>query len=313
MRITCTCLLLSFGLLAGCSADTDTDTDTARRPAPEKVQAMAWEKAPTVPAGVIALEGVRFGMPLKEFRPLFKIRKEQKKSKKDKEPNVHLMLDTDALVDFALDAYMGHPVQGGTAAFYDGHLTHLTINFHNSELPAFLRDFRRRFGKPSEAHVPDQEGVFAYGWSPKGGELVKIFPGGKQDSFIELGSPSFAREYARRLKKLMKAELARLMKKPFYTAELTCLVQNRRTRLLACLMDSYLKVSSGVKTKIYMPRDLMQSGYGKSIPLKEHFQIQARNSAGSRYMFLHIVIRDRLDRVVFEDSAASGGWINVGN
>jgi len=292
-------LLIVVGLMSGC-------TSSAEPNAKPHTQHSA--KARTTPTGVIALDGVRFGMPLKDFRPLFKIRKELKKGK-----DFNIALAGDTLVLFSPSTYLGRPVQGASATFYDGHLVRLAIDFRKSELPFFLQAMKKRLGMPKKIRLTGESDIAQFVWNLKSGEMVKIYPIREEGPFIELASASYAHEFARRVSMEMKAQLANLSKRPAYTAVFTCLVQNRRTRVAACLIDSYIKVSAGGKTQMYTPMDFIRAGYEQNIELTEHFHILAQNSARSRYMFLKIVIRDRLDRVVFEDMATAGGWINVGN
>jgi len=76
--------------------------------------------------------------------------------------------------------------------------------------------------------------------------------------------------------------------------------------------ESNIKVRSGVKVRLYNVMDLGRAAE-KKIPLKEHFSVQARNSASSPYITLNITIRNKLKQVAYQDSVSPGGWINVGN
>jgi len=134
MRTTILLIFISFTMMAGCTSA----SDTAATPEPSPVPAAAAKPA----AMLLALDGVRFDMPLKEFKPLFKIKKEKKKGE-----DFNVALDTDTLVDFVLDSYMGQPAKGASATFYNGGLAHLSIKILKSDLPFFKQAFKKQYGK----------------------------------------------------------------------------------------------------------------------------------------------------------------------
>jgi len=298
MRTTVLMIFISFTLMTGCTSASDTEATPESSPVPA---------AAAKPARVIALEGVYFDMPLEEFKPLFKIKKEKKKGK-----DFNVALDTDTLIYFALDSYMGQRVQGASATFYSGRLALLSIKIQKPGLSFFQQAFKEQYGKPKEVRLPGTNKRAQDVWNLKDGEIIRIYLARKDGPLLEYGSSSYADKYALRLKKLLKAEAKKILNKPAYTAVLTCSIQNSPISLVACLSHSNLKVRSGKKSKVYTPFDLARVRR-KNISLKESFQIQARNSSSNPYMMLNIVIRNRLKQVAYQDSVSPGRWINVGN
>jgi len=295
-------IFISFTLMTGCTSASDTAADTASA----SELAPAFAVAPTSkPARLIALEGVRFDMPLKEFKPLFKIIKEKKKGK-----DFNVALDTDTLIDFALDSYMDQPAQGASATFYNGRLALLSIKVLKPGLPFFQQAFKKQYGKPKEVRMPGTKKLVQYVWNLKNGEIIRIYLARKDGLWLEYASSSYVGEFVKRITKGLKAEAKKLLSKPAYTAVLTCSILKSSISLVACLAHSNLKVRSGRKAKVYTPFDLVRMRR-KKVSLKESFQIQAQNSSTNPYMMLKIVIRNRFEKVVYEDSVTPRNWINV--
>jgi len=237
----------------------------------------------------LQVDGLVLDMSLKQFRkmlPEIEVRPRKNGAKR---------------ADLPMKSYMGIPVREVYAIFWEDRLVEFRLKTDEGHMARMVDAFKKVYGAPDQEFHEAIRGII---WKRPNGQHVNIiFP----EAIIY-----YSQSQVKYADMMVKRMMGAVDLTPVYKAEINCRAAGRTLPLLGCVMDSGIKVHNGANAELYDIRRLGRTPSLK-LSLQEHFSIQARNSASSPYITLHITIRDRIDDVVFQDVIRAGSWLNVGN